>query len=365
VSTWTAPATWSNGAVTAASMNVEIRDHLLFLKGAMDILTNSTTADTGTTMSLRVARAAASDAAYASLVTGDAANRWSMAVDGGMTWGSGAATRDVRIMRSSAGLLNIDANSEAADTQLRVGATAGRRAFISALVTGDSSSRMVLSGDGTSTGMELGSGAATRDVRLIRSSAGLLNADANSEAVDTQFRVAASAGQRSFISALVAGDSSSRMVLSGDGTLQGLELGPGSAARDVRASRFAAGELLVDANSTANATTLRVRSTAAQRSALTVDVAGDSSPRVALFGDATRVGIELGPGSGARDVIVERVAADVLGTTDVFEFTERGADPTAGAANTARFYARDNGSGKTQLVARFATGAIQVIATEP
>jgi hypothetical protein len=28
-------------------------------------------------------------------------------------------------------------------------------------------------------------------------------------------------------------------------------------------------------------------------------------------------------------------------------------------------YLRDNGSGKTQLVIRFATGAIQVIATQP
>ncbi|HEY6382039.1 MAG TPA: hypothetical protein VIY07_09570, partial [Pseudolabrys sp.] len=46
------------------------------------------------------------------------------------------------------------------------------------------------------------------------------------------------------------------------------------------------------------------------------------------------------------------------------QFTEM-ADPAAGAANTARFYARDNGAGKTQLVVRFNTGAVQVIATEP
>jgi hypothetical protein len=40
------------------------------------------------------------------------------------------------------------------------------------------------------------------------------------------------------------------------------------------------------------------------------------------------------------------------------------AAPT-GALNTARIYARDNGSGKSQLVVQFATGAVQVIATEP
>lgn len=41
------------------------------------------------------------------------------------------------------------------------------------------------------------------------------------------------------------------------------------------------------------------------------------------------------------------------------------ADPAAPGANVGFVYMRDNGSGKTQLVARFPTGAVQVIATEP
>ena len=40
-------------------------------------------------------------------------------------------------------------------------------------------------------------------------------------------------------------------------------------------------------------------------------------------------------------------------------------DPAAPAANEALLYARDNGSGKTQLCVRFPTGAVQVLATEP
>jgi len=40
-------------------------------------------------------------------------------------------------------------------------------------------------------------------------------------------------------------------------------------------------------------------------------------------------------------------------------------DPSAPAANIGRLYVRDNGAGKSQLVIRFNTGAIQVIATEP
>ena len=40
-------------------------------------------------------------------------------------------------------------------------------------------------------------------------------------------------------------------------------------------------------------------------------------------------------------------------------------DPSAPATNYGRLYFRDNGAGKTQLVCRFPTGAVQVIATEP
>ncbi len=41
------------------------------------------------------------------------------------------------------------------------------------------------------------------------------------------------------------------------------------------------------------------------------------------------------------------------------------ADPAAPVADNARLYVRDNGAGKTQLVVRFPTGAVQVLATEP
>lgn len=41
------------------------------------------------------------------------------------------------------------------------------------------------------------------------------------------------------------------------------------------------------------------------------------------------------------------------------------AAPAAPAANSVRIYAEDNGSGKTRLMARFATGAAQQIAIEP
>lgn len=48
-----------------------------------------------------------------------------------------------------------------------------------------------------------------------------------------------------------------------------------------------------------------------------------------------------------------------------FELNELTGDVANGAANTARLYVKDNGAGKTQIVARFNTGAAVVIATEP
>ena len=58
---------------------------------------------------------------------------------------------------------------------------------------------------------------------------------------------------------------------------------------------------------------------------------------------------------------VGRVGGTVTGAIPFVEIS----DADAPAANGARLYARDNGAGKTQLVVRFNTGAIQVIATEP
>lgn len=71
------------------------------------------------------------------------------------------------------------------------------------------------------------------------------------------------------------------------------------------------------------------------------------------------------PGNAAADVELSRIGVDVLGTPDSLEMTELSTDIPAGLANTVRLYSRDNGAGKTQLVARFATGAVQVLATEP
>jgi hypothetical protein len=81
------------------------------------------------------------------------------------------------------------------------------------------------------------------------------------------------------------------------------------------------------------------------------------SNSVGLFGDAR--------GSNSR-ALVTAGPSDLNGTVNVnasLVFLETsGAAPSA---NRARLFARDDGLGKTQLCVQFATGGVQVIATEP
>jgi hypothetical protein len=54
----------------------------------------------------------------------------------------------------------------------------------------------------------------------------------------------------------------------------------------------------------------------------------------------------------------------LVGVGKGITFAEQ-ADPPAPSADKAILFARDDGAGKTQLCVRFATGAVQVLATEP
>lgn len=108
MSTWTAPVTWVAAAVTAASMNTEIRDHLNFLKGSLDLITNSTTADVGTTTYLGIVGANTAANAYIARVTGDAFQRLVIDATGSMLWGSGAVVGDTNLYRNGVSELRTD-----------------------------------------------------------------------------------------------------------------------------------------------------------------------------------------------------------------------------------------------------------------
>lgn len=113
-------------------------------------------------------------------------------------------------------------------------------------------------------------------------------------------------------------------------------------------------------------------------------VSGDTEDRLTIRADGR---LDWGGGAAARDVFLRRSAVGTLetdgslialsalransGAADQMTFDggfiegAEIADPAAPAANIGRLYFRDNGVGKTQLVVRFPTGLVQVIATEP
>jgi hypothetical protein len=72
------------------------------------------------------------------------------------------------------------------------------------------------------------------------------------------------------------------------------------------------------------------------------------------YGDAVAIGVNARATSSAQVHIGAR-------HVEMIEQSE----PIAPATNGARLFVRDNGSGKTQLCVRFATGATQIISTEP
>jgi hypothetical protein len=101
---------------------------------------------------------------------GDTVGRLVVDDSGIFTWGSGAATRDVRIARSAAGELKQDSNGQAFTSKHLLEATAGQRALSGIRVAGDTVDRLQLSGDATVQGVAFGPGGATAlDVRIQRS----------------------------------------------------------------------------------------------------------------------------------------------------------------------------------------------------
>jgi len=152
---------------------------------------------------------------------------------------------------------------------------------------------------------------------------------------------------------LKEGDTTPRTAIS-DGKI---EFGAGGAnAVDVNLYRGAVDRLQSDDE---------IRSTrGASARAFTAQTKGEVDARLRITTDG---GIAWGDGSGSFDVRLSRNAANVvaLDAGDGLQFAEATADLAAPAANGARIYTRDNGSGKTQLVVRFNTGQVVVIATQP
>lgn len=126
--------------------------------------------------------------------------------------------------------------------------------------------------------------------------------------------------------------------------------------KDLMVFRDAAG-VLAQRNGT-NAQTHRVYGTYTDSSNYVRASLASSSTAVTLAAETA--------GTGADNVPVNITPAGTEGVVigNFAQFTEMTA-PAAGAANTARLFCEDNGSGKTRLMVQFASGAAQQIAIEP
>ena len=84
-----------------------------------------------------------------------------------------------------------------------------------------------------------------------------------------------------------------------------------------------------------------------------------------LFQTDNTYDIGISGATRPRDIFAGRnIAAVTVFVSDKIELVER-SEPTNSPADTGWLFVKDNGAGKSQLCVRFASGATQVIATEP
>jgi len=184
---------------------------------------------------LQFLRAASTDVAIASQVSGEGFDRFRLTAAGLMEWGPGTAARDVNLSREAAGTLALHAGG------LRVyRATAGDVAF-SARVEGDTQSRWYVLADGS---MTWGPGGSTvQDIGLGRTAAGILTLTG---AALAQVRAATTDAVRDV---RVSGDTQPRFYQVATGQMY---WGPGNASLDTLLYRDQPGSLVTDGNFTVN-----------------------------------------------------------------------------------------------------------------
>jgi hypothetical protein len=95
-----------------------------------------------------------------------------------------------------------------------------------------------------------------------------------------------------------------------------------------------------------------------RRAAMVGTAAGTSGTQLELFTKPDGAGI-------AQRLVLDKDGNALWRTPNYQEMISVSVDPGGPAAGRARLFLRDNGSGKTQFCVRFASGSVQVLATEP
>lgn len=125
---------------------------------------------------ISIAIPVSTDSALAARVVGDTQDRISIESGGHIEWGSGSATRDMRLRRNSAGFAIYDTNGLSVDSRLWLQGVDTYDIELALRYNTDTIPRVSLRGDSTLTGIEFGpGGAVARDIILSRAGAGLLS----------------------------------------------------------------------------------------------------------------------------------------------------------------------------------------------
>jgi hypothetical protein len=318
----TVQSTLGVGEAAGASIKFQVSNSAA---GQLAQFTRSSTSDSSPVVAL-FAGDTSTSSLLALSVSGDADNRFAIDPTGKMTWGSGTAPRDTDLYRASTGVLETDGSLTVSGT-LGIGQTAsgsiklevanaasGQLAQFSRTSTSDTSPVvLVLAGD-TSTSSALavsvsgdsvnrfaadptgklawGSGSATRDTNLYRSTTGTLTTDDN----------------------LTVGET---LAVTGTSHLTGnvgIGTSPGSLPLSVLAS--ASGQLAQFERTSTADTSPVVAVYAGDTStaqALGISVAGDTTSR---FGIDPTGKLSWGDGTDARDVDLYRSGVGVLKTDE-------------------------------------------------
>lgn len=246
----------------------------------------------------------------------------------------------VDIRTASAGLTVLalqNTNGASTASILKITGDTNTAVLMTGLVTGDAQNRFAIRSTGQ---IEMGSGAAARDVNFYRSAVGVLNSSGQlasdaaaptavshltrKDYVDNNFSSLTGSqtisGAKTFTAVQtlqgstatvlqqhkVTGDTNNRFQITTDGALS---FGPGNAAVDVTLSRSSGGSLSNTVNYQSNRATNLLQ-------AYTALVAGDTNDRWRAYADGKQ---EWGTGAAARDTNLYRSGVGILKTDTAFQ----------------------------------------------
>lgn len=168
--------------------------------------------------------------------------------------GNAGSDNDIRIRRTAAGNLRFDTLAASPDFLIQQVAAAAHRAEFLQFVSGDSVERTMLGGDATVTGLELGPGTGTRDLRVARVGASQIKFSPGAATNDLNVFFEGPSGGRSILDFRVSGDTNGRTSLRGDAIETSMSFGPGNAVADWKMRRNGAKLVTVDDAAGGNAT---------------------------------------------------------------------------------------------------------------